>query len=215
MKVKFKLKLEMTSLNFCGKVSWQVLYLPVIFRKHLGIFEFKTTTMIRSLLKLAVLAIACILVYNRFFGTDEEKENSKKIFGQMRGMVVSVADLVKAEKTKFDAGKYDAALDKLGDAYRAIRQQAQHVDDKVIKRLDELEQRKTALQQELDGIEAADQQSAAPANTSGKKTLKPDPKLEQAKVAKAADQARRKEALQKELEALLRDSETLLQQAQE
>jgi hypothetical protein len=171
--------------------------------------------MFRSLIKLAVLAIAAILVYNYFFGTSEEKENSRKVFGQMRGVVVSVADLVKAEKAKFDAGKYDAALDKLGDAYRAIRQQAQHVDDKVLKRLDDLERRKADLEQELESIDQADQQGAAPSAPSGKKGIKADPKAEQAKAAKAADQQRRKEALQKELEDLLRDSDTLLQDAQQ
>lgn len=171
--------------------------------------------MIRSLIKLALIAVVAILIYNYMFGTNEEKENSRKVFGQMRGVVVSVADLVKAERAKFDAGKYDAALDKLGDAYRAIRQQAQHVDDKVIKRLDNLEQRKAALEEELDSIEQGDQQAANSAPVSGKKTVKADPKAEQAKAAKAADQVRRKEALQKELESLLRDSDTLLQDAQQ
>lgn len=170
--------------------------------------------MIRSLLKLAAIAIIAILTYNYFFGTNQEKENSRKVFGQMRGVVVSVADLVKSERAKFDAGKYDAALDKLGDAYRAVRQQAQHVDEKVLKRLDNLEQRKSALEQELDNIEQNDQQLNTPSPSNGKKTLKPDPKAEQAKTAKKADQERRKEALQKELEALLRDSDTLLQDAQ-
>lgn len=170
--------------------------------------------MIRSLFKLALIAIAAILVYNYFFGTSEEKENSRKVFGQMRGVVVSVADLVKSERAKFDAGKYDAALEKLGGAYRAVREQAQHVDGNVLKRLDELERRKAALEQDLNTIEQGDQQAAVQP-TSGKKTLKPDPKAEQAKNAKAADQQRRKEALQKELESLLHDSETLLQDAQQ
>lgn len=169
--------------------------------------------MIRSLFKLAVVAIVAILVYNYFFGTSEEKENSRKVFGQMRGVVVSVADLVKSERAKFDAGKYDAALEKLGGAYRAVREQAQHVDGKVLKRLDELEKRKSALEQELDSIQAGDEQTAVPAT--GKRGAKPDPKAEQAKAAKSADQQRRKEALQKELEALLRDSDSLLQDAQQ
>jgi cytochrome c556 len=171
--------------------------------------------MIRSLLKLAVVAIAAVLIYNYFFGTNEEKDKSRQVFGQMRSVVVSVADLVKSERAKFDAGKYDAALDKLGGAYRAIRQQAQHVDDKVLKRLDDLERRKAELELDLDSIEAGDQQTSSTPPANGKKTLKPDPKAEQAKAAKSADQQRRKEALQKELEALLRDSDKLLQDAQE
>ncbi|MBL7829206.1 MAG: hypothetical protein JNJ57_21405 [Saprospiraceae bacterium] len=170
--------------------------------------------MFRSLIKLALVAIAAILIYNYFFGTSEEKENSRKVFGQLRGVVESVTVLVKSEKAKFDAGKYDAALDKLGEAYRAIRQQAQHVDEKVIKRLDELERRKADLEQELESIDQADQQTTT-TPPPGKKGVKPDAKAEQAKAAKAADQQRRKEALQKELDDLLRDSDALLQQAEQ
>ncbi|HNM26497.1 MAG TPA: hypothetical protein PKL15_13740, partial [Saprospiraceae bacterium] len=66
--------------------------------------------MIRSLIKIGLVLIVAILVYNRFFGTSAEKEQSKKIFGEMRDVVVSVGQLVKSEKTKFDAGKYDGAL---------------------------------------------------------------------------------------------------------
>lgn len=169
--------------------------------------------MIRSLIKLGLLAVACILVYNYFFGTNEEQENSKKIFGELRGVVVSVGDLVKSEKAKFDAGKYDAALAKLGDAYKVIRAQAQHVDEKVLIRLDNLESRKAGLEQQLSDIKQGEEQPAtAPA---GKKTLKRDPKAEQAKADKAADQQRKKDALQKELEDLIRDSDTLLQRAQQ
>ncbi len=171
--------------------------------------------MVRKLLKLAAVLIVAILVYNYFFGTSAEKENSRKVFGQMRALVVSVADLVKSERAKFDAGKYDAALEKLGGAYRAIRDQAQHVDAKVLKRLDELENRKASLQKELDDISQEDRQQDTAPPKPGKKTLRPDPKAEQEKAAKAAEQQRRKEALQRELEALLRDSDALLQDAQQ
>ena len=68
------------------------------------------------------------------------------------------------------------------------------------------------LEQELDSIEQGDQPTGA--TGTGKKTLKPDPKAEQARAAKSADQQRRKESLQKELEALLRDSDQLLHDAQ-
>jgi len=164
--------------------------------------------MIRSLLKIAALLIAGILVYNYFFGTNEEQENSRKVFGQIRGVVSSVGQLVRSEKDKFDAGKYDAALDKLGGVYKAIRTQARHVDEKVIKRLDELEDRKAELEQELNEIEAGDQQAAA-APVSKRK----DPNAEKVKAAKAADQVRRKAELFRELEGLVRDSDALLQEA--
>ena len=161
--------------------------------------------MISSLLKIAALLVAGILIYNYFFGSNDEQENSRKVFGQIRGVVSSVGQLVRSEKDKFDAGKYDAALDKLGGVYKAMRTQARHLDEKVIKRLDGLEDRKAELEQELNEIEAGEQQAqAAPANK------KKDPKA----VAKAADQTRRKEELFRELQSLVRDSDALLQDAE-
>lgn len=167
--------------------------------------------MIRSLFKIGILLVGAILVYNYFFGSNTEQENSKRIFGQMRDVVVSVGQLVKTEKNNFDAGKYDTALEKLGGAYRAVRDRAQFVDQKVLQRLDELEIRKARLQTEIDSIEAGDQAAAAPA----KKGVKADPKAAAQKAAKAEDQNKRKAALQRELEALLHDSDALLKQASE
>ena len=161
--------------------------------------------MIRFVLKIAALLIAGILVYNYFFGTNEEQESSRKVFGQIRGVVTSVGQLVQSEKDKFDAGKYDAALDKLGGAYKAIRNQAQHVDDKVIKRLDELEDRKAELEQELDQIEAVDQKI--------EDTPKSKKKPSEAELEQAEKQIRRKAELFRELQSLLRDSDSLLQEA--
>lgn len=169
--------------------------------------------MIRFVLKIGALLVAGILIYNYFFGTDTEKETSRKIFGEMKDVVVSVSQLVKSEKQKFDAGKYDTALAKLGSAYKAVRERAQHLDAKFIQRLDELEQRKTTLQQELDSIDRGDQQAAT--TPPPKKGLKANAKAEQEKAAKAADQQRRKEELQRELDLLIRDSEALMKQAEE
>lgn len=169
--------------------------------------------MIRFVLKIGAVLVAGILIYNFFFGTGEEKEQSRKIFGQVKDVVVSVSQLVKAEKTKFDAGKYDAALEKLGGAYQAVRGQVQKLDASFIRRLDELEKRKAALQSEIDSIEQGDAELAqAPAP---KKGARADTKAEKAKVQKTADQQRRKEDLQRELDQLFKDSEALLQQAQE
>jgi len=169
--------------------------------------------MIRFVLKIGALLVVGILIYNFFFGDSAEKEQSRKIFGQVKDVVVSVSQLVKTEKQKFDAGKYDTALEKLGGAYQAVRGQVQKLDASFLSRLDELEKRKAALQSELDNIEKAEQELA---NTPApKKGLKADPKAEKAKTEKAADQQRRKEALQRDLEQLFKDSETLLQQAQE
>ena len=65
--------------------------------------------MIKSLLKLLVILVVGILIYNLFLGTDEEKQGAKKIVGEVKDVGVAVKDLVKSEKEKFDKGKYDKA----------------------------------------------------------------------------------------------------------
>jgi hypothetical protein len=168
--------------------------------------------MIRSLVKLGLMLLVAILVYNYFFGTSEEKAQSQQVFGKARDLVVAGADIIKSEKHKFDAGKYDKVMDQLGGAYKAVRERAQFVDTKVLKRLDELEQRKAGLQAQLDSLEEGETPTAAP--TPSKKGLKVDPKAQEKLNMKTADQQRRREQIQRDMEQLLQDSESLLKQAQ-
>jgi hypothetical protein len=147
--------------------------------------------MIGFLIKLAVLAVIAILGYNYFFGSADEKAQSTKVFGQVKDVAVSVGELAKSEKVKYDAGKYDAALDKLAGAYKAAREGAQKMDASLLKRIGELEKRKEALRKEIDSIEKAEKR--------GENTEE-----------KSAAQAKRKEKLQREMEQLLEDSNALL-----
>lgn len=153
--------------------------------------------MIGFLIKIAVFLVAALLAYNYFFGNEEEKAQSAKVFSQMKEVAVSVGDLAKSEKEKFDAGKYDAALEKLGQAYKTAREGAQHLDADLLKRFAELEQRKEGLEQEVEKLDAAERSSPA-----GKDETH------------AAQQQARKEALNKEMEKLLADSNALLKEAQ-
>ena len=162
--------------------------------------------MIRSLIKLGLILVAGILVYNYFFGTSEEKAQSKEVFKKTGDALGAAWNLLKTEKQKFDSGKYDTVLDQLGNAYRAVRERAEYVDEKVLQRLDDLERRKASLQKQLDAIEQ-EEQAPAPAPKKGIKT-------DQTQTSKAADQERRKAELQRALDSLVRDTETLLEQAQ-
>ncbi len=109
--------------------------------------------MIKHVLKLGALLLIGILGYNYFFGTATEKANSQKIFGQVKEVAVSVKNLVKNEKTKFDAGKYDKALQKLGGAYKGIREKLGGIDKKLLDRIEHLDDRKAALQKEIQQVE--------------------------------------------------------------
>lgn len=85
--------------------------------------------MIRSILKLAAVLVVGILVYNYFFGTESEKESSQKIFQEVKEVAVSVKDLIQSEREKFDEGKYDQALSKMGDLFDQLKDKAKEVED--------------------------------------------------------------------------------------
>lgn len=109
--------------------------------------------MIRSLLKLALLAVVCIVIYNYFFGSVSEKDQSRRIFKGVGGVFTEMRGLVRSEKDKFDAGKYDAALGKMQDVIQRLRSHATETNDPELKRqVAQLEQRKNALEQKVDAM---------------------------------------------------------------
>jgi hypothetical protein len=85
--------------------------------------------MLKSLLKVALFLVVGILVYNYFFGTAEEKEQSKEIFTNVKDLTKSAVGLLKSEKEKFDEGKYDEAVGKIGGLIDKLKGQAQRLKD--------------------------------------------------------------------------------------
>ncbi len=109
--------------------------------------------MIRSLLKLVLLAVVCIVIYNYFFGTATEKEQSRRIFKGVGNVFTEVRGLVRSEKDKFDAGKYDAALNKMQDVLQRLKSHASETNDAELKRqVAQLEQRKNNLEQKVEAM---------------------------------------------------------------
>ncbi len=116
--------------------------------------------MIKLLLKIAIPVILCLLVYNYFFGTAEEKDTSKAVFAKTKELSVSIYDLLKSEKHKFDEGKYDKALDKLNQIYAAARSNNSHLSESDKSELQKLEAEKQKLQTEIDQTKRLDQKAA-------------------------------------------------------
>ena len=144
--------------------------------------------MIRSLLKLAFIAIICIVVYNRFFGTDTEQEQSKRIFKGVGSVFTEVRGLVSSERDKFDAGKYDAALDKMQTIIGRLKNHADDKNDSQLNRqIADLQRRKAQLQRDVD---------AAPATDSGYQKT-PD------KLKKYTDMAKQMESLTNDIQRLV------------
>jgi hypothetical protein len=107
--------------------------------------------MLSSLFRLAFMIIVGVVVYNYFFGSPTEKATSNKIFGEVRGVFGSVRDLVKTEKEKYEAGKYNQAIDKISNVIGTLKGKAQEVKDSgVLDKLSDLEAKRTALQQRVE-----------------------------------------------------------------
>jgi len=104
--------------------------------------------MIGFILKWGLILLVCVLVYNRFFGNTEEKENSKRIFTEVGVLAGSVRNLVKTEKVKFDAGKYDQAIEKVGSAINTIKGTAKATAEQI----KQLEEKRNKIQEGLDEL---------------------------------------------------------------
>ena len=106
--------------------------------------------MIKLLIKIAIPIIIGILIYNYFFGTKEEKETSKVVFTKTKDLTVSVYDMLRSEKDKFDEGKYDKAMNKLNDIYSSARSNQDELTTSEKIKLKELEAEKKELQKDID-----------------------------------------------------------------
>ena len=105
--------------------------------------------MIKSVLKLIAILIVGILIYNYFLGSPSEKEGAQKIFKEFKDVGLAVKGLLESEKAKFDAGKYDPAVNKIGDLLQGLKSTAQEYNGQYLQRIDDLEKRRVALSRQL------------------------------------------------------------------
>lgn len=119
----------------------------------------------KFLIKVALLLVAGVVIYNYFFGTPEEKEQSKKVFNTAKeaGKAVwsfgkEAFSLLRTEKKKFDEGKYDEAVDNVGNLYDKLRGHAKTIEDNkdLIARLDRLSRKRDELEDKIDRPAAYD-----------------------------------------------------------
>ena len=116
--------------------------------------------LIKLVIKLIVVLAIFLIGYNFFMGTPEERENSKAIVGQAKDLVGSVFGLLSSEKAKFSKGKYNGAFDRISNALGAAKDHASRVFDggrQWAARLNQLEQNKQYLEQQLAGFNESGQ----------------------------------------------------------
>ena len=169
--------------------------------------------MLRTLLKFGALLVIGILIYNFFFGTSAEKEQSKKVFGETKVLFHSVRDLVRGERQKFDAGKYDNAVAKVKNVFGRLRETADDNKD-ILSEIDNLDKKRQEIEDRLSKIKKmADN---VPSNydemteKGGKTTSKPMPKIQNPKTKPNTLKADEEKKLEAELDDLMNRTNSLM-----
>jgi len=104
----------------------------------------------RNLLKLILFAVIGLISYNYYYGNAEEKAQSEKVIDGVKDVFTSIKDLAVAEKEKFDAGKYDKALDKIGNVFKDFKDKSAELGEGLKDRLADLEDEKEELEERIE-----------------------------------------------------------------
>ncbi|MEO0041461.1 MAG: hypothetical protein RL329_909 [Bacteroidota bacterium] len=106
--------------------------------------------MIRSLLKLALWVVVVMVTYNYFWGNPAEKAQSGRVFQGVGQVFGEIKSLVVSEKGKFDGGKYDSALDKMGNVIGKLRDHGNQTGDKaLVQQTVQMEDRRQHIEHQL------------------------------------------------------------------
>lgn len=116
--------------------------------------------MIRLIIKIVIVVVTGVLIYNYFFGNSVEKEQSEAVYSKVKSLTVSVIDVLKGEKQKFDQGKYDKAIDKIDEAFNALRSDNSNLTPDEKANLQSLENEKESIQKDIKDAGKLDQDLA-------------------------------------------------------
>lgn len=104
----------------------------------------------KFLIKVALILILGILVYNYFWGTPEEKATSKQVYTKVKDLTVSVVDVLKQEKDKFNKGKYDSAIDKVENVISTLRSNKKELSSSEQNQVEQLNLEKDQLKTDIE-----------------------------------------------------------------
>lgn len=145
--------------------------------------------MFKLLFRLVFVLVVGILVYNYFLGTPEEKETSRTIFQGVKQLSKATWTLLKSEKAKLDAGKYDTALDKIDTLFGQLKTRARENQDKsALAKLQTLDQQRIELEGRLETLNRAKALADQGRALSSKRTLEQDEKRLKTDLARLFDE---------------------------
>jgi len=123
--------------------------------ERLCIFNAKIKAiMLGRLIKWGLIIIIGILVYNYFYGTEEEKQQTAKIFNQTRAVGESIVGFVSDETQKVKDGKYNDVIDNITDFVEKLKsdENAQEVEA-IQSDLQDAQEKYRATDQSRDSLE--------------------------------------------------------------
>ncbi|GLR20068.1 hypothetical protein [Portibacter lacus] len=91
----------------------------------------------KTLIKLALLALVVILGYNYFYGDEREQAQAERIVGKVKDLGSDIKALVVSEKEKYDEGKYDKTVDKFSELINSVKEKISNID---LEKLEEKQQ---------------------------------------------------------------------------
>ncbi len=97
----------------------------------------------KTLLKIALIAIVAVLGYNYFYGDEKEQEQAERIVGKVKDLGSDLKALVLNEKEKYNEGKYDKTVEKFNDLISSVKEKISSID------LEKLEKRKDGIEESL------------------------------------------------------------------
>jgi len=112
--------------------------------------------MIKTILKLAILLVAGVLIYNYFLGSPDEKAASQKVFNEIKDVGSAVTDFVKDEHQRIKDGKYDKVIGKVDDALTNIEAHVKNMDPEAIAEYKELKRESAVLEKEIEQVDEED-----------------------------------------------------------
>lgn len=104
----------------------------------------------KFLFRVLILGLILVIGYNYFLGSPAEKQQSQEIVSTLEELGKSISDLIKQEKEKYDQGKYDDAVGKIGKLIQSIKEKASDIDLK--EKLDRITEKKDMLKQKIEDI---------------------------------------------------------------
>ena len=114
--------------------------------------------MIKSIIKIALLLVVGVLVYNYFFGDAAEKATSQKVFTEIKDVGIAVKDFVKDEHQRIKDGKYSRVIDKIDDALTSAEAKLKNMDRETVEEYKELRRENRRLEDELVDLEKDDRE---------------------------------------------------------